>query len=138
MNKDNEISLDQGKRWTTLWREASPDHCKAFLIPVSDLVGILEEMEVLQKVKGEYYIIKEGHDKGIRAYMGIDPKEKMGGGEKLVLVGTKKEIDKEGRIVHRDIINEQIAAAESENSGIYDFTEPCPDACDGESPLNGV
>ncbi|NQY31055.1 MAG: hypothetical protein HRT69_16510 [Flavobacteriaceae bacterium] len=54
-----------------------------------------------------------------------------GYGEKLVIVGTTYS---EKTKVHSDIIkNEQDPT--SKDSGIYDFTEPCPSECDQNSPL---
>ena len=53
----------------------------------------------------------------IRAYIGVDEN----GENKLMLVG----VDEEGN----DLINE------AEGEYIYDFTKPCPNTCDVDSPL---
>jgi hypothetical protein len=53
----------------------------------------------------------------IRAYVGTDEN----GEQKLMLVGVN---DK-----GQDLIDE------ANNQNIYDFTQPCPDFCDLESPL---
>jgi len=108
-----------------------------------DLIDALEEMNVLVKDHKGRYSLKNVKDAGVRAYMAIDPEEKAGGGEKLLIVGTR--IDCNG--IHRDIIEGEKPSgckegeieahvAALDGSGVYDFTEPCPNNCDIKSPLN--
>ena len=63
-------------------------------------------------------LLKEKNVVDIRAYVGIDPESGL---QKLMLVG----VDAKGN----DLISEK------DKDYIYDFTQPCPDKCDIESPL---
>ncbi len=149
-NNNDQITLDQAIAWTEKWREKCPHNCKAFLIPVQDLVGVLKEIGVIKDAgKTGLYTIDEQTPNGVRAYMAIDEKEKTGGGEKIILVGTEPQIDYDKKkIVQRDIINgkldnkghyvdpKNVGLSDDEiNTGIYDFSQPCPNFCDFESPL---
>jgi hypothetical protein len=150
MNKakknDYQIPLDQAALWTTIWRAACPTSCKAFLIPVEDLIGTLKEMSVLREIKPGIFEYNEGIKRDVRAYMAIDPHVGEKGKkpeEKILLVGTEQTL-KEGKIVYRDILNGRIDGellegydGGDDGSGVFDFTEPCPDACDDDSPLIG-
>ncbi|WP_299439123.1 hypothetical protein [uncultured Aquimarina sp.] len=146
MNPDlqNTIPCEEASEWTAAWRKKHPNACNAFLVPVVDLIEVLNEMGVLSdkvaaKAQGEACI------KGlkIRAYgaVGSDSPEKKPE-EKLLVVGTKYNRKTK---VYQDIINEEIDAGDVKlnsfgepvvSSGIYDFTEPCPPSCDPNSPLN--
>lgn len=65
---------------------------------------------------------------GIRCYFGVrtDPKQRK---EvlTLVIVGTRTLLDG----THEDVLFDK-----NGNSAIFDFTTPCPDTCDPNSPLN--
>ena len=63
-------------------------------------------------------LIEQANVENIRAYVGIDPESGL---QKLMLVG----VDAKGN----DLISEK------DKDYIYDFTRPCPDKCDIESPL---
>ena len=133
------VSVDNAKKWTKEWRDTHPNQCKAFLIPVRDLVNTLMEMDVLERQGDGHYTIDEGTDKGIRAYMAIDTSVTEGHGEKLLLVATNKtEIN--GKVVHQDIIylgpTSPHPHTKLQESGVYDFTHPCPNTCDEDSPLS--
>lgn len=134
----NTVTLNDAKEWTKLWQNNNPNHCKGFLIPAKDLTAVLKEMNILVKHPSGDYILDESKlpDNGVRAYTGIDTTNGIGKdngyGEKLVIVGTTYS-SKTG--IHSDIIkNEQDPT--SKDSGIYDFTRPCPPECDISSPLN--
>lgn len=151
-SKNTQISLQDAIDWTANWRAKCPNNCKAFSIPIQDLLGVLKEIGVL-RVAGNtgLYLIDENTPNGVRAYMAIDPAQQTGGGEKLLLVGTEPLIDaKAGKMVQRDIINGRYDGkgnpvdqahngllGDDEDTGVYDFTEPCPDWCDEDSPLYG-
>ena len=68
----------------------------------------------------------------IRAYLGVDMELKM---EKLIIVGTKPEIQKDGSIIYRDLVPEE-GELQTGGGDVWDFTDPCPPACDPNSPLN--
>lgn len=139
-NKEkNTISLDVAQKLVKQWRKTCPNNCKAHLIPALDLTQVLKEMGILVK-RGNDYILDDSKlpDNGVRAYLAIDEDlvDKPGKGEKLVIVGTTREVESGGKIVHRDIINTGGATLEkAEDTGIYDFTHPCPNDCDPNSPL---
>lgn len=137
----NTVTLNDAKAWTKLWQGNNPDHCKAFLIPAEDLTAVLKEMNILVENASGKFELDESKltDNGVRAYMGIDTtngtKKENGYGEKLVIVGTTKEVQIGGAITHKDIIYNQKNPT-SKDSGIYDFTSACPPNCDAISPLN--
>lgn len=121
-NKKNTISLQIAKEWAKEWRDDEASYnkyfeCRAFNIPKKDLKEVLRE-------KGT---------KSVRAYIGVEKKEVEGEIvfiEKLMLVG----VDKNGK----DMISSADGVTLDEEGGdIYDFSEPCPNLCDDESPLNG-
>jgi len=133
----NTVTLNDAKEWTKLWQGNNPNHCKAFLVPAEDLTAVLKEMNILVQNPSGDYILDESKlvDNGVRAYMGIDTTDGTGKdngyGEKLVIVGTT--YDNKTK-VHSDIIKNPLDP-NNEDSGIYDFTEPCPSECDQSSPL---
>ncbi|MCK8479260.1 hypothetical protein [Psychroserpens algicola] len=137
--KKNPIDINDAINYARNWRTAQPKNCKAFLIPAEDLIDTLEEMGVIAKETDGHYSVKNVKNSGVRAYMGIDPSEPAGGGEKLLLVGTS--IDCNGK--HRDIVQGEKSPGCPSNfvmpnpigSGVYDLTTPCPSECDTLSPL---
>ena len=92
--KTNMISISDAKKWTSKWQKDCPNNCKAFLIPSLYLVEILKEMNILTKQKGGGFVLDPNKVNGndIRAYMAIDEDVNEGGGEKMLLVGTSKEV----------------------------------------------
>jgi len=126
--KDNSISLKTAIKWTTEWRSEESDYnkynkCNAFLIPAEDLAAVLKEIKHNPGVKK------------VRAYLGVDHETHE---EKLILVGTQEEKQKDGSVIYRDIINnatDSTSLADGD-SGIWDFSKPCPPECDPNSPLN--
>lgn len=138
--KNNPIDIGDAIIYAKLWQKNQSNNCKAFLIPAADLIDTLEEMGVLTKTSTNNYSLNNVKNSGVRAYMGIDVKESDGGGEKLLIVGTS--VDCNG--VHRDIIENSrptgcptdgVANPGPTGSGVYDLTTPCPNTCDGLSPL---
>lgn len=132
------IPITAAKEWAGKWQEENPDHAKAFLIPMEDIISILKEMEVLQEVAGEStFTVNYSQNAGIRAYMAIDDNvpPSVGSNEKLLMVGT--EINNQG--VHCDIVEggdyPKEATIQRVGSGVFDFTTPCPNYCDPNSPL---
>ena len=139
--KNNPIKIDDAIAYAKLWQKNQPGNCKAFLIPALDLIDSLEEMGVIKKETDGNYSLHNIKNSGVRAYMGIDPLESDGGGEKLLIVGTS--VDCNG--VHRDIIERSkptgcptTGTSETTSligSGVFDLTTPCPTLCDELSPL---
>ncbi len=115
--KVNTITLKEAQKWAKRWRKEEGTYNKhhklnAFLIPKIDLLEVLAE-----------------NVDAVRAYIGIDDK----GVEKLMIVGTK--------LNPVTGIYEDMITTLGENSDgsveddIYDFTKPCPNTCDPESPM---
>jgi len=138
--KKNPIDIGDAITYAKLWQSKQSNNCKAFLIPAEDLIDTLEEMGVISKESNGQYSVQNIKHSGVRAYMGIDTSEPAGGGEKLILVGTY--VDCNG--VHRDIIerskstgcpSDAMMPPGPTGSGAYDLTTPCPNTCDGLSPL---
>lgn len=144
MNRpQNSIPIEDAKRWAKKWQRDNPSHCKAFLIPVVDLIQVLEIMGVLvpDGENGKYRLTNT-ENAYIRSYLSIDEQTQVGHGEKLLIVGTAE--DSNG--IYRDLvegerplgppndsIDERIATLQG--SGVFDFTRPCPNDCDPNSPL---
>jgi hypothetical protein len=102
----DQITLRTATTITTNWRNANPGSVTSFLVPIVDLQGILNEMDA------DY----------ARVYLCLD-----GGTEKIILVGAN--VNKQDIILNSN-------RPDSLDSGIYDFTSPCPPTCDDTtSPL---
>lgn len=128
MSQDNnKIPLSIAQSWAQEWRSEESTYnkyneCHAFLIPAEDLIAVLEEIDA------------QSGQKYVRAYLGVEPTTQK---EKLMIVGTAPEIQKDGSIVYRDLINGYTPSkGVPTDYGIYDFTKPCPPDCDPKSPLN--
>lgn len=144
---DYQISLDDAVLWTTIWRIANPENAKAYLIPVEDLVDTLKEMGILTPVgdpeDNNFHYDPGETQQDVRAYMAIDPhldNPKKGPEEKILIVGTKKIVHSNGTVTYEDIINfpdPDVDGDDGKDSGVYDFSLPCPDSCDPGSVLNG-
>lgn len=123
------ISLEQAKEWTEKWRKQNPHQSKGFLMPIEDLLGCLIEMGIIKvDSDGNGTVTYKEYEK-VRTYLGINSK----GEEKLMMVGTKKEDGTYTDIIKDDSNTKEKAPGDS---GIYNYTEPCPPECDPKSPLN--
>ena len=109
-NSNDTIPLAEAQKWTKEWMNPQSSYNKqknhkkirAFNIPINDFKGILNETGV----------------KGVRAYIGVEIKKGGTFEEKLMFVGVDKN-------------NNDMLPSKSPNKGsIYDFTYPCPSACD--------
>jgi hypothetical protein len=116
-------------------------HAKAFLISAVDLLDCLIEMQI---IKDESCINTSLLDSAsVRAYMAIDRPDTdntpSAETERLVLVATTKDVDSNNKTVHRDIIEGYVIKNPPPHklvgTGTFDFTKPCPNNCDIESPL---
>lgn len=135
-NQTNTISLDDAQTWATEWRDSESTYnahneLNAFLIPADDLQ---QALDLLKGQTGKTYV---------RAYIGVKDLGNGNSEEKLMIVATKAEAQSDGTTIFRDLIYgkvDGIGATEpptsSTDSGIFDFTDPCPPACDNKSPLN--
>ncbi len=118
------ITEEDAIRITTNWRnfmgKGNPDFIRAFEIPLDDLVNAAA---LTQKYGGV----------GVRAYIGLNA-EGDPNSAKLAIVP----IDVKGNDILKVPMQEgQKAVADEEESTIFDFTNPCPQACDLNSPLFG-
>lgn len=134
------IKICDAKAYAKKWQEENKSHAKAFLIPAVDLIDCLVEMEVLKKQQdGNYSLKKDLSTSGVRAYMAIKRpvNEKPSAlTEKLLIVGTL--LNEKG--IHKDLVVDQVCPEEEKveaikGSGVFDFTAPCPNECDPNSPL---
>ncbi|TDE07726.1 hypothetical protein [Flavobacterium sandaracinum] len=112
----NSIPLKTAQKWAKRWtkREGNYNkhhHVNAFLIPKVDLLEVLAE----------------GVD-AVRAYIGVDD----AGVEKLMIVGTKFNPETG---IYVDMITVGVGNSAGAEDDIYDFTAPCPTACDPSSPM---
>lgn len=140
---DYEISLEIAKGWTENWQKRNPD-VKAFLIPTEDLMGVLVEMGVLKSEGKNQFSYHEGNQRDVRGYLGLDDNATP----HMVMVGTKKFPDSRfpSGVVYRDLYNGGVDGKPgsladnggSGGSGVFDFSQPCPNVCDDQSELNGV
>ncbi len=116
----NTISLEEGITITTNWRNymnpngENPDFIRAFFIPIKDIEYL-------------YNLTKEYGGEGVRAYIGLE-KENDPSTAKLAIVPTS------GPEPGTDVLDDPNDDLEST---IFDFTTPCPQACDFSSPLFG-
>ncbi len=123
MKEQNTISLKKAKKWAKEWRDDEASYnkyfeCRAFNIPKIDLIEVLQEDGV----------------EGIRAYIGVEKtKDKKTGEntfeEKLMIVG----VDANGKDMLT--LSSDGDTLTSDSGNIYDFSRPCPTACDFSSPL---
>jgi len=131
-DQTNTISLNDAKAYTQEWRSSDGrynDHNKlnAFLIPAEDLQ---EALDLLEGQAGKTYV---------RAYIGVKNEGRLTE-EKLVIVATIA--DEDDPTIYKDLIYGEIDGkgatdpGSAVNSGIFDFTKPCPPFCDPKSPLN--
>lgn len=116
----NTINEQTAIAWTTASRNRhATGATKAYLIPLDDLQGAIDEIK------------NQGGDPMARAYLAygsLDGKDE----DKLVIVGTTQEppMTPNGETIYRDMIPSRNPA-----SSIWDFTKPCPPRCDDKSPL---
>ncbi len=97
---------------------------RAVLIPIDDLLAIIMKYSTVDQ---------EGNVKstlqGVRTYFAIKKEDEDLPDEVTALVVA---VDLEGN----DLINTTVGLGDDgEGTEIYDFTRPCPDICDPESPL---
>ena len=131
------VPLSDAKDWAAKWQSENPNKAKAFFIPMEDIVEAMKEMAVLQDDGSGGFSLSLSADQGIRAYMAIDENTpaSVGSNEKLLIVGTVKDANGD----HCDIIEggtyPTSGGITRVGSGIFDFTNPCPNYCDPNSPL---
>lgn len=96
---------------------------RAVLIPIADILAIVDKYQ---------FTDKDGNTRnelqGVRAYFAIKESDESLPNDVTALIVP---VDLKGN----DIINTNNSLGEEEDTDIYDFTKPCPDVCDPESPL---
>lgn len=97
---------------------------RAILIPIEDLMAIVEKYS---SVNGNGDITNELS--GVRAYFAVKETDKALPNDITALIVP---VDLKGKDL---ISNPDGLGAPNGDTGIYDFTKPCPDLCDPESPL---
>jgi len=99
---------------------------RAILIPIHDLLAIIQKYTTVDDEGNVRSSLK-----GVRTYFAIKATDQDLPDEVTALVVA---VDLKGN----DLINTGNgvgAGGDEEESEIYDFTKPCPDVCDKESPL---
>ncbi len=97
---------------------------RAILIPINDLLAIVQKYTTVDDEGNVQSALT-----GIRTYFAIKATDQDLPDEVTALVVA---VDKDGN----DLINTKVGLGDDgEGSEIYDFTAPCPDVCDPESPL---
>lgn len=130
------ITIGHAKAWTKNWQKLFPNHAKAFLIPIPDVIEILIKIGVLvENGSGGFKKGSTNHaDLGVRAYMALGDFDKDGDlEERLVLVGAKK--DFKGTFLDQVADRKDSLKLVSSGSGAFDVTRPCPNECDPKSSL---
>lgn len=124
MKKQNTISLETAEKWAKEWRDDQSSfnkyfECKAFFIPLEDLKEVLNQTGV----------------EAVRAYIGVEEKGINDFEEKLMLVGVTgiSKTNPNGKDMLTVLPNGKL---DPRDGSIYDFSRPCPSACDPSSPLN--
>ncbi len=132
---NNTIGLTEAQGWVNTWRAEESDYneyneCSGFIIPLSDLKGLVAEMDKLPPSMIPNYV---------RAYIGVKTNNDVNPPtqtEKLILVATKPGGIVNGQQVYLDMITGDDGTKYNGGGSIYDFTDPCPPRCDTTSPLN--
>jgi hypothetical protein len=98
---------------------------RAILIPIDDLMAIVEKYTIVDAEGNTHNTLS-----GVRAYFAVKVTDQDLDDDVTALIVA---VDKQGK----DIINTSkgLSGEDDEDSEIYDFTKPCPDVCDPESPL---
>jgi hypothetical protein len=107
------VPLKEASEATKHWRNSQK--INAYAIDKQELLDVIAENEM----------------DAMRVYFGLD----KDGKERMFLVAAEKIKDKFGKVILiKDLIDEDPLDG---NSGhyVYDFTAPCPNTCDDESPL---
>lgn len=97
---------------------------RAVLIPIADILAIIDRYQ---------FTDKDGNTRnelqGVRAYFAIKEADESLPNDVTALIVP---VNLKGQ----DIINTNYTSGEEDvDTDIYDFTKPCPDVCDPESPL---
>lgn len=115
--QDKTITEAEAITWTTAYRGRMPaGSTRAFLIPLADLQGLINEIQ------------GQGGSPMARGYLAYDAAT---GKDKLVFCGTTQDNATPGTTIYRDML-----PSTAPGNQLWDFTEPCPSACDPSSPLN--
>ena len=125
--QDGKIDLNTAEKWAKEWRDDQASYnkyfeCKAFFIPLKDLKNVLNQKGV----------------EAVRAYIGVEKTIKKGQDyfeEKLMIVGVDSitNTNPNGKDMLKVLPNGKL---DPNGGSIYDFSRPCPSACDPSSPLN--
>lgn len=122
---DTSISLDDAQVKVASFRERIL-HLADYPEGVSKTIACHITLTDLQDM------MKEQDMDGIRAYLGLRYDESVGEDVIcLVMVGTRWNVEER---IYQDIILDGVGG----EYGIYDLTMPCPNTCDGSSPLNNL
>ncbi len=116
--KNYHYDLTKAQDETRRWRKTQK--IKAYFVDVEELMDV----------------IREGQMDAMRIYFGLEED----GTEKMFLVAAERLYNKDGETVEvRDLIDNDTFDSDGLVDGdghfVYDFSTPCPNTCDGDSPL---
>jgi hypothetical protein len=123
------ISLDQAQSQIDGWRSypIDPKGFHGFLINTKDILG-LANVIITHIIEGRTIL-------GVRAYLGTElPGSKYEGKPSLIFVAVEEDPKNE---YGRDIYD-RTNSKEANNSGIFNFTQPCPTCCEPGSDLVNI
>lgn len=96
---------------------------RAILIPINDLLAIVERHSTIDAEGNIICSLK-----GVRAYFAVKLTDQDLPDDVTALIVP---VDQQGN----DIVTDPAGLQGTDDTEIYDFTKPCPDVCDPDSPL---
>ncbi|OIQ30015.1 MAG: hypothetical protein BM564_04400 [Bacteroidetes bacterium MedPE-SWsnd-G2] len=125
------IPIKDAQDLTKNWQTHNPNFAKAFLIPINDILACINESGVdLEIVNGRISTVNP--DESVRAYVGVKDSQKAED-EKLLIVATFKDGSEYVDICENGA--NPPGGRRLYGSGVFDFTKPCPNECNRDSPL---
>lgn len=97
---------------------------RAILIPIADILQIIDKYQYIDEDG-----VTRNELRGVRAYFAVKQGDQDLPDDVTALIVP---VDLKGNDIVRD---PDLGDAEDSETEIYDFTKPCPDICDPESPL---
>ncbi|GAA4777765.1 hypothetical protein GCM10023231_00200 [Olivibacter ginsenosidimutans] len=133
--KQNRIPLKKAQKLTKRWRKFLKKQSGDYVFKTLNRGAFIpfEDIDALRQLEW-----KDKNIIGVRAYFALEkekgPDDTPLHHVKLILVPVEKD-GKNGRDVLEITTGEAGEDAKGKKSSIYDFTTPCPDCCDDDSPL---
>ncbi|WP_316765510.1 hypothetical protein [Pedobacter frigiditerrae] len=97
---------------------------RAVLIPIADILQIIDKYQYVDEDG-----VTRNELRGVRAYFAVKQGDQDLPDDVTALIVP---VDLKGNDIVKD---PELGEGEDDKTEIYDFTKPCPDQCDPESPL---